>query len=387
MGHAAGDSLLAQLADRLHHQVRREDTVARFAGDEFVIVCQDLTPADADQLADRIRAIVQAPFELMQREVFVGTSVGIACYRDGATAESLLHDADAAMYRAKEGGRRAAVLFDGRMHQEAEARLDLEAELNRAVERGELRIHYQPILDIKSRRPAGFEALLRWQHPRYGLLAPDRFIPLAEETGLIVPIGSWVLGEALRQAGNWRHTIPGAAGWRIAVNLSARQLQDPGLYAGVAEAIAASGVAPAAVELEITESVLMKDVDRSLETLTRLRGLGVGLAVDDFGTGYSSLGYLRRFPVTTLKIDRSFIDGLDGTDAGAGNIVEWITGLADALRLNVVAEGVETPAQLHELDRLNAQLAQGFLWAEPLPAAEVAGWHAALLPGKAAGGR
>lgn len=380
MGHAAGDSLLVQLADRLHRQVRREDTLARFAGDEFVIVCQDLLPGAAGRLAERIRAAMQAPFELLQREVFASVSVGIARYEDGATAESLLHDADAAMYRAKESGRRAAVLFDGQMHRAAESRLDIESELNRAVERGELRIHYQPILDLHSRAPIGFEALLRWQHPRHGLLGPDRFIPIAEETGLIVPIGSWVLHEALRQTRHWQDTMPGAAGWRIAVNLSARQLQDPGLYDTVAGAIDAAGIDPGSVELEITESVLMQDVDKSLDTLTRLRSLGVGLSVDDFGTGYSSLGYLRRFPVTTLKIDRSFVDGLGGTDADAGNIVEWITGLADALRLEVVAEGVETADQLRELDRLNAHLAQGFLWARPLPADDVAGWCAGLPP-------
>ncbi|MET3919513.1 diguanylate cyclase (GGDEF)-like protein/PAS domain S-box-containing protein [Arthrobacter sp. UYEF20] len=376
MGHAAGDSLLVQLADRLRGTVRPGDVLARFAGDEFVIVCCDISEEGAQQLGKRIQRSMQAPFTLLGREVFANVSVGISLSRVGDAAESLLHNADAAMYRSKEGLLSAPVVFDEAMHQRAQMRLNVESLLPRAIERNELRVFYQPILDVQSMRPVGFEALVRWQHPEYGLILPNDFIPVAEETGLIVPIGAWVLAEAIQQAQHWRSNIPGAQDWRISVNLSARQLQDPGLLATVREAIVAAGIAPSAVELEITESVLMRDADHSLATLTRLRDLGVGLSIDDFGTGYSSLGYLRRFPVTALKIDQSFIDGLGGGDVHADSIVEAITGLARALDLDVVAEGVETTEQMRQLFRLDATPAQGYLWAKPLPADEVPDWLA-----------
>lgn len=376
MGHSAGDDLLKQIADRLRGAVRPSDTLARFAGDEFVIVCGQISEAGARKLADRIQSAVRAPFTLDDREVFANLSVGIAMSSEEDTAESLLHNADTAMYRCKESVLDEPLVFKERMHQRGMTRLDVESQLPRAVERGELRVHYQPILDVKSLRPVGMEALLRWQHPAYGLLAPAEFIPIAEETGQIVPIGAWVLAEALQQAQRWRTELATAKDWRISINLSARQLQDPALVDTVRDAIANAGIDASAVELEITESVLMKDADHSLGALIRLRELGVGLSIDDFGTGYSSLGYLKRFPVTSLKIDRSFIDGLNGSDVHADSIVEAITGLASALHLDFVAEGVETDEQLKEVSRLDARLAQGYLWAKPLPPCQIPGWLA-----------
>ncbi|WP_394247956.1 putative bifunctional diguanylate cyclase/phosphodiesterase [Arthrobacter pityocampae] len=381
LGHAAGDSLLIQLAARLRSAVRPTDTLARFAGDEFVIVCADLTLAAAHDLAGRIGAEVQVPFDLLGQELFVSVSIGIALSSPNATAESLLHQADAAMYFAKEAGRIDGVVFDESMHRQAETRLDIGSYLPRAAERGELELHYQPILRIDGRTPTGFEALLRWRHPKYGLVPPAEFIPVAEETGLIVELGRWVLENALTQAQAWRAQVPGASGLRIAVNLSARQLQDHGLVATVAEAMENAGIDPSAVELEITESAVMKDVERSMTTLTRLRSMGIGLSVDDFGTGYSSLSYLSRLPVTTLKIDRSFVEGLDGSDAHARPIVAAVTMMAGALGLDVVAEGVESEDHLRELETLGVGLAQGFLWAEPMPGHQVAPWLAASAAG------
>lgn len=376
LGHAAGDSLLVQLAARLQKAVRPGDTLARFAGDEFVIVCSDMTEENATQLARRIRIAVQRPFELLEREVFVDVSIGIAISDVDDTPGSLLRNSDAAMYRAKGTGRKKEVLFDEAMHRRAELRLAVESELPRAIERGQLEIHYQPVMDVAGGDPIGFEALLRWQHPEHGLIGPDSFIPVAEETGQIVPIGLWVLHQALKQAQLWKSEVPGAANWRISVNLSARQLQDPGLPAAVAEAIRATGIDAAALVLEITESVLMGDADQSLRTLTKLRSLGIGIAIDDFGTGYSSLSYLRRFPVTSLKIDRSFTEGLGGSDAHAGPIVEAIAAMGRALGLRVVAEGVETVEQLRELSRMEVQFAQGYLWSPAIPAHQVPEWFA-----------
>ncbi|MHA7295309.1 EAL domain-containing protein [Arthrobacter sp. HLT1-21] len=376
LGHAAGDSLLVQLAARLLAAVRPEDTLARFAGDEFVIVCADMSGDSAQKLARRIRAAVQAPFELLEREVFVDVSIGIAISRSGDTPETLLRNSDAAMYRAKGGGLKEAIVFDEAMHRQAKLRLAVESELPRAIERNQLEVHYQPVMDVASGEPIGFEALLRWQHPEHGLVGPDSFIPVAEETGQIVPIGLWVLNQAIRQIQRWRTDVPDAANWRIAVNLSARQLQDPGLHDAVAEAMRSAGIEPHALVLEITESVLMDDADQSLKTLTKLRSLGVGIAVDDFGTGYSSLSYLKRFPVTALKIDRSFTECLGGDDADAGPIVEAIAAMGRALGLRVVAEGVMTREQLNEIARLQVQFAQGYLWSPAMPAGQVPDWFA-----------
>jgi diguanylate cyclase (GGDEF)-like protein len=387
MGHAAGDALLVQLGLRLKKVVRRSDTLARFGGDEFVIVYDDVLPGEVGRLGDRIATAMAKPFELDGREVVVTVSTGIAVATPGDVAETLLRNADAAMYQAKESGRNGSVVFDDAMHQLAAVRLDSEADLRHAQERGELRVHYQPIVDIVTENPVGIEALVRWEHPARGLVGPGDFIPMAEESGLIVPIGAWVLTQALVQAQYWRTHIPGAEHLFVTINLSARQLLDPGLTQVVADAIDGAAIPAEAVHLEITESVVMNDVERSVKTLAALRSLGVRLAVDDFGTGYSSLSYLKRLPVNTLKIDQSFIDGLGGLDPHDSSIVHAIISLARALDLDVIAEGVETAAQLSELRHLGAGLAQGYLWSRPLPPEDLRHWLTREAAGHAAASR
>jgi diguanylate cyclase (GGDEF)-like protein len=370
-GHAAGDLLLVAAATRLRAAVRRQDTVARFGGDEFVIICEDVTPTYyAKLLAWRISEAFREPFVVEGQEVFVSVSVGVAVGDHGDSYEELLRDADSAMYRAKESGRSRFVLFDERMRTEAAARLEIESSLHRATERGELQLHYQPVIEIATGRIDGVEALVRWEHPQQGLLHPSSFIPLAEETGLIVPVGAWVLHEALRQWSLWRRSFGEPR--TLAVNLSARQLRDPNLAATVRQALARYGVSPRELCLELTESSFMEDVESHGRTLAELRALGVQLAIDDFGTGYSSLTYLQRFPVTILKIDQSFVRGL-GRDSSDEAIVESVIHLAHALGLRVVAEGVETADQLAALHRLGCDVAQGYYLGRPVPAAEVDG--------------
>jgi diguanylate cyclase (GGDEF)-like protein len=376
MGHPVGDALLRQLAERLRAILRAGDTLARFGGDEFVVVCDNVTTVEVLRLGERITSAVGLPFDLDGREVFVSVSVGIAVAGPDEAAETVLQNADVAMYRAKAAGRARSVTFDDAMYRQASARLDTESGLRRALERGELRVYYQPIVDVRTEMPTGFEALVRWAHPERGLVSPLEFIPVAEETGLIVPIGEWVLAQALAQTQAWRTELPGAADLTIAVNLSASQLLAPDLLRAVSATLTSSGIPASAVHLEITESVVMDDVERSIATLDSLRSSGVALAVDDFGTGYSSLSYLKQLPVTTLKIDRSFVDGLGGDGRRDPSIVDAVVSLARALRLGVVAEGVETRGQLGALQRLGADRAQGYLWAKPMPAPDVPAWLA-----------
>ena len=374
IGHAAGDELLVLVAQRLQAVVRPGDTLARFGGDEFVIVCDGVAEGDVELLGVRVAEAVRAPFALDGREVTVTVSAGIASAGPGADAESLLRDADSAMYRAKERGRNCVVVFDDAMHRRATERLDTELQLRHALGRGELVVHYQPLLELSTGRVTGVEALVRWQHPVRGLLTPSVFMELAESTGLVVGIGEWVLEAALAQVQRWRSTLPGAEGLTVAVNLSARQVAEPGLCDLVRRVLVGTGIEPSAVHLEMTESVVMNDGAVYVEVLTELRALGVGISVDDFGTGYSSLSYLKRLPVDTLKVDRSFVDGLGGTDPHDRSIVVAVLSLASALGLDVVAEGVETEAQLGELTALGVRSAQGFLWMRPSPAEEVARW-------------
>jgi diguanylate cyclase (GGDEF)-like protein/PAS domain S-box-containing protein len=367
MGHRAGDELLTVVADRLRGAVRPSDTVARFGGDEFVVVCEQLAgPWEATRIGDRVARAVEEPMTIDGREVVVTASIGIALAGPNATADGLLRDADTAMYRAKERGRARVEVFDDALRGRAAERLELEGALRRALSAGEFELAYQPIVRLDDSTVVGAEALLRWRHPARGIVAPADFIPLAEETGLIVPIGAWVLGEALQQAQTWR-----AAGHElsISVNLSARQLMWADLVDTVRSAVHRSGIDPRAVHLEITESVLMDDVEHSIGTLTTLRDLGIHFEVDDFGTGYSSLSYLQRLPIDTLKIDRSFVDGL-GTEGHDPAIVRAIVGLGRALGMNVHAEGVEQPGELAELRTLGCDLAQGYLWSPALPAAD-----------------
>jgi len=363
LGHPAGDRLLVALADRLRATMRPSDTVARFGGDEFTVLCSGVhDETTAQQLARRLSDAVAKPFALAEGEVFITASVGIALSgTELETSETLLRNADAAMYRAKDQGRARSELFRTDAHDQAVRHLRTGNELHRALERAELRMHYQPIVSLETGRISGFEALLRWQHPKRGLVGPDEFVGLAEETGLVVPIGSWALEESCRQAEYWHSH---GSDVTISVNLSPRQLAEPGLPADVARALQATRVQPGLVWLEITETALMRDAESAVRALGALRSLGVHLAVDDFGTGYSSMTYLKRFPVEALKIDRTFVDGL-GREPEDSAICTAVVSLAHALGLRAIAEGVETPEQLAELRTLGCELAQGYLFGRP----------------------
>jgi len=371
LGHAAGDRLLVAVAARLLNATRGCDTVARLGGDEFAILLENVRDdADAVRVAERVTAAMRAPFDLEGKEVFAGTSIGIARGDEVKSAEVLLRNADVAMYTAKTAGKGRYALFASEMHTVVVERLELEADLRRGVERREFAVHYQPIVVLETGRIAGVEALVRWNHPKRGLVAPADFIPLAEETGLIVPIGRWVLREACQQGQQWQPQPAGASGGSpltITVNISGRQLQHAGLVEEVASALADSGLDPHRLVLEITESVTMQYTAATLHKLHALKALSVRLAIDDFGTGYSSLGYLQHFPVDILKIDKSFIDGVGGGVNGSA-LARAIIALGDSLGLRTVAEGIEQASQLAELQRLGCELGQGYYFAKPVAA-------------------
>ena len=373
IGHGAGDTILMLLGERLKTFVRSGDTVGRFGGDEFIIVCENLQLRGARMVAERIRQSTRRPFEVDGRKIYLNVSVGIALAGPDDTAESMLRGADTAMYRAKSAGGDSSAVYDVRMTGRATGRLDLESDLRLALKRGEFSLDYQPIVELGSEATVGFEALLRWHHREHGLITPDTFIPIAEETGLIVPIGTWVLQEALRQVQTWRVQLKGAGRISAAVNISGRQFVAADFPDLVESAIHASGIDPGAVHLEITETVLMDQPDLPKETLKRLHALGVGLSIDDFGTGYSSLSYLKWLSARTLKIDRTFVEELGRGPHGA-TIIELVLGMADSLRLDVIAEGVETIEQVTELRRLGVRHAQGFFWSLPLPPERVPAW-------------
>jgi diguanylate cyclase (GGDEF)-like protein len=379
LGHSAGDALLVLVVDRLRALLRPGDTMARLGGDEFLIVCEEIDGlTHARQLAERLTRALKPPFNLGEREVFATASMGIAVGRGpAATPESLLRDADAAMYRAKERGRARFEVFDEDMRAQAMRRLDTEHAMPRALEREEFRILYQPIVSLTDGTMKGVEALVRWEHPEHGLISPAEFVPIAEDNGLIVSIGSWVLREALEQAARWQRETPARRDLRVTVNLSARQLQDPGLPFAVGTALEELVLDPSALTLEITESVLMSDRDVSLARLLDLKFLGVRLAIDDFGTGYSSLAYLQRFPLDVLKVDKAFVDGVaHGPEEAA--LAAAIVRLGHSLHLETVAEGVEHAEQVPHLRKLGCDEAQGFLFARPVPAEQI---PALLEPG------
>ncbi|TMG74739.1 MAG: EAL domain-containing protein, partial [Betaproteobacteria bacterium] len=365
-GHGAGDQLLKESAARLAQCVRSSDTVGRFGGDEFGAIVSDLSkPADASLVAQKVIDALAQPFDLDGHETFISASVGITLFPgDGEEAGALITNADVAMYRAKEQGRNNYQYFTREMNERALERVRMEAELRRAIERREFLLHYQPKVDLKSGAICGLEALLRWQHPKKGLVSPAEFIPVLEDTGLIVPVGEWVMQEACTQVQAWRRA--GLAVPPVAVNLSARQFQQKDLEAIVRRILQATAVDAALLELELTESMLMKDPEAAARTLQGLKEAGVKLSVDDFGTGYSSLAYLKRFPIDSLKIDRAFIRDvtLDPDDAA---ITLAIIGLGHSLKLKVVAEGVETEAQLDFLSAQDCDEMQGFYFARPLP--------------------
>ncbi len=369
LGHEVGDRVLAAVARRLRTAVRTQDTVARSAGDQFMVLCDELDgPADAVDVAERMLAALADPVEVDAEDVALSASTGIALSTGpGDSPAALLRDAEDAMYQAKKQGRGRCQVFDDELRADVSRRLDTQRALGRAVERGELELHYQPKVTVADGRLDGFEALLRWHHPERGLVPPMEFVPLAEETGLIVPIGEWALGEACRQLVSWRQAHPDRLSLRMCVNVSPRQFDDGGLHRVVERVLASTGADPADLWLEITESVLAEDPASTITALEALKKLGVGLAIDDFGTGYSSLSYLKRFPVDAVKIDRTFVAGL-GADPQDSAIVAAVVRMASVLGLTVVAEGVETREQLAELRALGCELAQGWYFGRPLPA-------------------
>jgi len=384
LGHPAGDMLLQAVAQRLRACVREPDTVARLSGDEFAILlpaCDQ--PGAVKTLADRLLKAISAPYDIEGHRVVVTASIGAALVPgDGDNADELLKNADMALYRAKTDGRAAFRFFEAEMHARLQTRLALEMDLREAAEKGQLEVFYQPLFDLTLGRVSGFEALLRWHHPERGLVSPVQFIPLAEETGLILPIGEWVLRRACAEAMRWPEHV------KVAVNLSARQFRSPNLIEAISAALAESGMPANRLELEITESVLLQDDEAVLALLHRLRGLGLRIALDDFGTGYSSLSYLRTFPFDKIKIDQSFVREMDARPDCAA-IVNAVAGLAVSLGMAVTAEGVETAEQLQRLREAGCTEVQGYLVGRPRPAAETTGMLDAVIgpAGQAAGQR
>jgi diguanylate cyclase (GGDEF)-like protein len=366
LGHPAGDKLLKMVADRLRRLVRESDTIARMGGDEFAIAQVAIAdPADATALAQRIIKSMSEPFDIDGRQAVVGASVGIAVGPgDGTSPDELLRNADLALYRAKGDGRGTFRFFESEMDLQMQARRILEQDLRKALPAGEFELYYQPVVNLASNVISGFEALIRWNHPEQGVVAPGAFIPLAEDIGLIVPIGEWVIRQACATAARWPEDL------HVAVNISAIQFRNPGLMQVIVGALAASGLPATRLEIEITETVLLQDKETTLAILHQLRALGVGIAMDDFGTGYSSLTYLQCFPFDKIKIDRSFVKDIT-ENTGSLNIVRAVAALAIGMGMTATAEGVETREQLDKVTSEGCTKVQGFLFSQPLPVHEI----------------
>ena len=368
LGHAVGDELLVAAAARLTTCVRPGDTIARLGGDEFAVLLEDVDGmGDVVVVAERISAAVSAPFQLAGRDVFVGVSIGIASMEMGDSPDDVLRNADLAMYFAKSRRKGHFAVYEPSMHNEMMDSLELEVDLRVAVERTEFEIEYQPIVNLVTGEVQGAEALLRWNHATRGYVPPSRFVELAEETGLIIPLGRWVLREACERAREWRSKYGGRRPLQMSVNLSARHFQDPGLLQDVQQALSDSGLEPWALTLEITESVLMHRSSATLERLRALKGLGLNLAIDDFGTGYSSLGYLQQFPIDVLKIDRSFVEAVGNAEVDPV-LARAIIALGRTLQIETIAEGIERREQRDGLRTLGCTLGQGFYFAKAMPA-------------------
>jgi len=382
LGHDLGDALLQDFAQRLCHCLREGDTVARLGGDEFTILLEDMADvSDTTSLAEKILGALSAPFILDSQELFVTTSIGISVYPDdGHDVRTLLKNADTAMYRAKDLGRDNCKFYSAEMSTLTHTRLTLETQLRRALERNEFKLHYQPQIDSTSGAIIGAEALLRWHHPERGLISPADFIPLLEDTGMIIPVGEWVLRTACKQASMWQDSgIPPIC---MSVNLSTRQLDTPDFAAFVSQALRDTGLGPEYLELEITESMLIQNAEKTIEIMRAIKETGVSFAMDDFGTGYSSLSYLKRFPIKTLKIDRAFVSNMT-EDSDDEAIVKTIIAMAHTLNLEVIAEGVETAEQVALLQKHACRLMQGYYYSKPQPADEFASLHAIEHPIKA----
>jgi diguanylate cyclase (GGDEF)-like protein len=367
LGHVAGDELLAAVAPRIEQALRPGDTVARFGGDEFAVLAEDVgNERGATRVADGIAEALARPFILREREHFVSASIGIAIGGGSEEPESLIRDADSALYRAKERGRGRYEIFDEVMRSRVIEHMQIENDLRRAIQQEELELHYQPVVKLRDGSIVAMEALLRWNHPERGLVGPPAFIPVAEESRLIVPIGRWVIEQGCRQAAAWQRFHPDSAPVSVAVNLSARQLADPDLLSHIEGCVRTNGIDPSCLWVELTETALLDETTFVERTLESLKGLGVRLVLDDFGVGFSSLGYLKRLPLSMIKLDRTFVENLtDGSHDAA--IVRAVSEMADTIGIGVIAEGIETEDQLRMTTTLGCGFAQGFHFSGPVP--------------------
>lgn len=370
LGHSIGNQLIIHIAKRLAGAVREKDLVAHFGGDEFAFLLNNISDVeDATKFAERIKDKISDPFTLSERQIFINFSAGIAIGKpEYVTAEEVLRDADIAMYQAKKNNK-DCIVFDPKMHIRAVTLHQLETDLRTAIERGELCMYYQPILELNSMNLGGFESLVRWQHPQRGLTPPIEFIPVSEETGLIVPMTLWILRTSCRQMVEWQRKYPEYKDLVISVNLSGKHFAQKDLVEQIKAIIIETGINPACLKLELTESAMMENAEKVISMLKQIKAVGIQLSIDDFGTGYSSLSYLHRFPINTLKVDRSFVSTMED-GSGNGEIVRTVIALAKTLKLDVVAEGIETIHQLHQLRVLGCEYGQGYLFSRPVPAAD-----------------